>query len=80
MGEGPARLPPQRPLQGRRSGLLVQALGRTWDGRAGVKAEAPSKGTRRSKCSSRCLTPDPGQSPRLRVPRERGRVAKVYGG
>lgn len=44
VGEGPALLPLQRPLQGRRSGALVQALGRTWGERAGADAEAPLKG------------------------------------
>lgn len=80
MGEGPALLLPQRPLQGRRSGLLVQALGGTWDGRTGAKGEVPSKGTAEvfeQVCDPRIPV---GPSPRPRVPRERGREAKVYGG
>lgn len=70
MGEGPALLPPQRPLQGRRSGLLVQALGRTW----GAGRRAHLGRTRRGqgggseqghllKCWSRCLTPRPPTVP-----------------
>lgn len=83
MGVSPALLPPQRHLQGPKSAALVHASrapvaapveGRTQAGAQGGAGgrRAPGKGAAGRSVRGQCLTPALGQSPRLRVPKERG--------
>ena len=74
VGEGPALLPPQRPLQGCRSGAFVQALWRTSDAQRGAhlgqtsrgKAEALGKDKPRRRVRTSVSSPPPPPAPPLR--------------